>query len=322
MTYQEFLNEWRGASDSIECMTSGSTGKPKRILLPKREVERSARRTIDFFGLGGESILYSCISPDYIGGKMMAVRAELCGGTLKWETPSNTPLRGHDGAVTDLLAVVPSQMRHILDRPELFRSLRHIIIGGSAIPPGLRKRIASSGLDAWETYGMTETASHVALRKVSAEETGFVPLDGITVGLEEDGRLRIDIKGWTTVVTNDIARVHADGSFSIIGRADNVIVTGGKKVHPEELEMLIEREFGFPALVASLPDEKWGEKVILVTEDRGKTPDESILRYCRKEMPPHCVPKQIIHNDICRTASGKKCRDKERIRKAYGNISD
>ena len=116
MTFEQFIDEWKNSERCIEAHTSGSTGLPKMICLDKEFVRASAIRTNSFFGLSSESRLHSCVSPDFIGGKMMAVRAIECGGHLTWETPSNRPLQALNSDETiDLLAIVPSQMVHILD---------------------------------------------------------------------------------------------------------------------------------------------------------------------------------------------------------------
>lgn len=315
MTYPEFIGQWRSGADQIECHTSGSTGKPKSILLPRRQVVASARRTIGFFGLRPDSHLHSCISPDFIGGKMMAVRQMEAGCTLSWETPSNRPLEGYNGPGIDLLAVVPSQMIHILDTLDrgVVAAIRNVIIGGAPIPPGLRRRIAASGLQAWETYGMTETASHIALRRVEDPESPFQTLDGISVSLTSDSRLHIAIEGWQELTTNDVAVITAPGRFEILGRADNVIITGGKKVHPESVEALIESALGIETLVTSEPDDKWGRRVVLVIDNTQhkaiQSDDDAIISELKNMLPPECVPKSIRHEPILKTANGKKKRN-------------
>ncbi len=309
VSYEDFISEWHNTSESIKCTTSGSTGKPKAIWLPKEEMRRSAWRTIRFFGLDSGSHIHSCISPDFIGGKMMAVRSAEAGCRLTWETPSNRPLSEHDGSIIDLLAVVPSQMLHILDNMAGMPPIRSIIIGGSPIAGPLRTRIAQSGLDAWETYGMTETASHIALRKVTEHEEPFKILDGIKIRTDSDDRLIIGIEGWQELVTNDIAHLYGNGKFSIIGRSDNVIISGGKKIHPEQVEETLEREFGTPVMISSRPDDKWGERVIMIIEDKTMQLDDiNIISRCKKTLPKECAPKEIIHGTVPRTANGKKRR--------------
>lgn len=308
-TYEDFLTEWRDGRDFITCRTSGSTGAPKHIRIPKVEVAKSARRTLDFFRLHPGAHLHSCISPEFIGGKMMAVRAEIGGALLSCETPSNRPLDEYSGGAIDLLAVVPSQMIHILDNLGRMPEIRHIIIGGARIEGGLRNRIAASGLDAWETYGMTETASHIALRKVEEPERTFSPLPGIKVWTDETRRLVIEMEGWQRIVTNDIAEINPGGEFRICGRADNVINTGGKKVHPEQVEETLEAVLGHEILITSRPDPKWGERVVMIIDDgRSEADNVKIMQQCRDILPKECLPKEIIHAHVEHTPNGKKKR--------------
>lgn len=311
MTYVEFLNEWRDSRAYIECMTSGSTGTPKVIRLPKSEMSKSALRTIRHFNLDAGSHLHSCISPDYIGGKMMAVRTEIVGASLTWETPSNRPLTNVSNDPIDLLAVVPSQMEHILENLEKMPEIRAIIIGGSPIPSTLRKRIANSGLNAWETYGMTETASHIALRTVSDPPSPFAVLNGIRISADAESRLVIELNGWKKIETNDIVSIIAERQFMVNGRYDNVIISGGVKIHPEQAEEILEARFGVPVLITSRPDSKWGERVIMLIDDKKDySADTLIVSECKKYLPKAWVPKEICHQQLPMTSNGKKQRTK------------
>ncbi|MDE6007209.1 MAG: AMP-binding protein [Muribaculaceae bacterium] len=309
MTYEEFIQEWRGETDNVICHTSGSTGEPQTISLPKRELWKSASRTNRFFNLGDRSHYHSCIAADYIGGKMMAVRSEVSGGILTYETPSNRPLKDYSGGPVDLLAVVPSQMIHILDNEETMPPIRNIIVGGAPIPAGLRKRIAESGLNVWETYGMTETCSHIALRKIDVCTSGFSVLDGIEISKTIDGCLKIRLDGWKEIETHDMVEIAEDGTFEILGRSDSMIITGGKKVNPLTIERALEEEFGCEILVTSEPDEKWGEKIVYLIEDTDlQVNDTAIKEYARREFKEECHPKEIRHMKLPRTANGKKKR--------------
>ncbi|MDE7402891.1 MAG: AMP-binding protein [Muribaculaceae bacterium] len=312
MTYPEFLQSWRSDSRHIACHTSGSTGAPKQILLPKHEMERSARRTLDFLKIKPGSIFYSCISPDYIGGKMQAVRAEISSGNLRWETPSNKPYLNVSEGEIDLLSIVPSQIISIIDRldaGEKLPNLKNILIGGSSIHPSLRTRIARTGLNCFESYGMTETCSHIALRKITEIEEFFTPLPGITVELDSNSRLMINIENWQVIHTNDLAILDDKGNFKILGRFDNVIVTGGKKVSPEQYEEILEAELGFPILFTGEPDEKWTHCVVLTADgDQNNETIDLILNACRRLMPDYAVPKRIRFGKIPLTPNGKKLR--------------
>lgn len=312
MNYREFIEEWNDKSSQIYVRTSGSTGNPKLISLPKCEMIKSAQRTIDFFKLDSCSHFYSCISPDYIGGKMMYVRAAISSGNFSWEEPSNRPLSEYKGKDIDLLAVVPSQMIHILDNIDKMPRIANIIIGGSPINTELRRHISASGLNAYETYGMTETASHIAIRRITDADTYFKPLPGVSVGLTDDSRLSIEIYGWKQVVTNDIAEIRQDGSFKILGRTDNVIITGAKKVHPEMIESILEPILDTDVLITSEPDEKWGHKIIMIINPesnivKNKSISE-IEEICKRTLPAESVPKEIRFKNIPLTANGKKQR--------------
>lgn len=309
MTFEEFIEEWRGEAPYITAHTSGSTGTPKEIRLKKEFVRRSACRTNSFFHIDGNCRLHSCVSPDFIGGKMMAVRAHEAGCRLTWETPSNVPLSGIGKDETiDLLAVVPSQMLHIVENIGSLPHIGAVIIGGSAINPLLREKIAMSGMNAYETYGMTETASHIALRKVEADESMFHTLPGISVSVDETGCLAISFDSGETFTTNDLATVYDGEGFVIDGRSDHVIITGGRKVNPFDVERRIAREIDCPFVISSMPDEKWGSKIVLKIEgnSEGEAADRRLIEKMRTLLHSWEVPKEIIRvAKLERTSNGK-----------------
>ena len=307
MTYEEFFREWDDVSADILCHTSGSTGKPRDILLPKNEMMRSAMRTIRHFNLDRRSHLHSCISPDYIGGKMQGVRAKIMGAEFTYETPSNRPLEHYRGGRIDLLSVVPSQMRYILDHADEMPEIGAILIGGAPIPINTEADILKSKFNVWETYGMTETASHIALRNVKVFFSPFRAFDDIQLSIDSDRRLIINIVGWKRVVTNDVVDIHGN-QFKGIGRYDNVINSGGIKIHPEPIEQIMEGLLRCPVLITSAPDDKWGERVVMVVEDSGLYPDDQIVEICREHLQKKILPKEIRHGKIPRTENGKKRR--------------
>lgn len=310
MTYEEFKSEWLSNSEYIHCLTSGSTGTPANILLPKREMIRSALRTCEFFDISESSHLHSCISPDYIGGKMMMVRSCVSNAQFTFETPSNRPLTGNIENSIDLVSVVPSQMLYILEHHETLSKVKNYLIGGAAIHPEIREKIVQNGLSAFESYGMTETASHIALRKIGKDDSGFIPLPGVTVCLHEDNRLGIIIDGWKEFITNDVAEILPDKSFKILGRADNVINTGGKKVHPEDLEKRIGKYLNIPFFISSRMDIKWGERIVFVTSDYNLS-SQKILDTCHDILAPWEMPKEVIRiNELPLTPNGKIKRSK------------
>lgn len=313
ITYEQLKKDWFYSSESILCHSSGSTGIPKKIYLPKKEMTASALRTCEFFNISASSHLHSCISPNFIGGKMMLVRSIVSGAKFTYETPSNRPLGHIPDDHIDLVSVVPAQMIHILDHPEISDSIGCFLIGGAAIHPKIRKKIIDNGIKAFESYGMTETASHVALREVNGGEEWFKTLPGISVFTHSDNRLGIRIEGWKDFLTNDVAEINSKNSFKILGRADNVINTGGKKVFPERIEQRLKAFLDFSFYISSRQDEKWGESVVLVTTpcEIDITQDESIIEICRATLAPWEVPKEIIRvKNFELTGNGKIKRDK------------
>lgn len=308
MIYPEFIQEWENGREYITAMTSGSTGNPKMIRLGKEFVRQSALRTLDFFGLSEGSILYSCISPDFIGGKMMAVRAMVGGCNLEWETPSNKPFMNcQKNKKIDLAALVPSQMVHVVTHLERIPEIRIFLIGGSAIDKTLSEKINKAGLNAYESYGMTETASHIALRRVG--EDWFEPLEGISVTVDKRGCLEIYLPKCDRIVTNDLAETDRNGKFRILGRIDDVIVTGGKKINPLEVERVLGEFCHIPFMVTGLPDEKWGRRLVMVVEGESRFSIEELKSKCSGELPAWQIPKEIIGVDkLPRTSSGKIIR--------------
>lgn len=278
MRQLEFEKIWHDDSDTVLCHTSGSTGIPKEYELRKEFMRQSARRTNEFFGITNSSRLHTCLDFKYIASMMMTVRADEAKCLLTSEHPSSKPLGeiAKDEEI-DLLSVVPTQMEWILDNEERWDGIKHILIGGSAIPLMMRRRIALSGYDAWETYGMTETASHIALRKVGEDDVPFVALDGITVEINDVNCLVVNMADGSVFTTNDIAIVESPKEFRILGRADNCVISGGIKIMPEDLERRLGPFIAFDYCISSVPDKKWGEKLVLAVEVPDRV-DEDLLK--------------------------------------------
>ncbi len=309
MTYQDFHTEWLNGETYIIAHTSGSTGLPKSISLNKAFVRKSALATNNFFCLDSHSVLHSCISPDFIGGKMMLIRALECGGAFSFETPTNQPLADSRLPEITLLAVVPSQMIYIVENIHVLPKIKNIIIGGSAIPTDLRKKIYESGLNAYETYGMTETASHIALRRVTPDPLlPFKVIGHASVSANANGCLTITYPDGTDIETNDLAVVLNSNEFIITGRIDDRIITGGKKIDPAELEERLKQIVKIPFFLSSVPDSKWGERMVMVVEESVIIPD-GIMTQIRSQFEGYETPKEIlILKEFPKTASGKISR--------------
>lgn len=314
MNFEEFLNEWHNDRDFIIAHTSGSTGHPKEIKLNKKFVEESARRTNAFFKIKENSRLHSCVGADFIGGKMMAVRASISNAAFSYEIPSNHPLKDfHSGDRFDLIAVVPSQVFYILDNLATLPRIENLLIGGSSIHPDLREKIAKSGLNAYESYGMTETASHIALRKITEENNPFTLLPDIKISLDKDNCLKIQFKDGSEIQTNDIAELINEKEFFIKGRRDQVIISGGKKINLIELETKVSDLIPSNFLFTGIPDEKWGEKLILLIEgNKELIPEEKLKEGLKNSVEKWEIPKEILYiKTLPKTPNGKIKRIKD-----------
>ena len=315
MTLEDFLSEWNNDSDRVLVHTSGSTGKPKPMMVEKKRMLNSARITCDFLGLKpGDSALL-CMSLDYIAGKMVVVRSIERHLHLISVSPSGHPLKdinlkdanGKDvnGEIT-FAAMVPMQVYNTLQVPEERERLthvRHLIIGGGAIDASLEKELRSlpGNIAIWSTYGMTETLSHIALRRINGDEASewYQPFDSVKISQTDEGCLVIDapLVCAETLVTNDLVEIEPyiynkvekhdkeekhdkveKLRFRIKGRKDNVICSGGIKIQIEEVEALLKPHLEKPFMIAKKKDEKFGEIAVLLTEDEDLKKVEATIR--------------------------------------------
>ena len=316
MTLEEFLAQWNDTSDVIEVHTSGSTGKPKRLLVEKRRMVNSARITCDFLGLKeGDSALL-CMPLDYIAGKMVVVRSQVSHLHLISVMPSSHPLKDVTQPI-DFAAMVPLQVYSSLQEPaerERLMSIRHLIIGGGAIDDSLESQLQQFPNAVWSTYGMTETLSHIALRRISGENSSlwYSPLEGVDVSLSSDSCLEIYAPQVNPekLHTNDIAELRTlpDGSkeFRILGRKDNVIDSGGIKIQAEEVERLLRPHLSCGFMITKVSDARLGEAVTILIESDDV---DNILAVCKHVLPRHWVPRHIFpESHIPITETGKPAR--------------
>lgn len=291
--------------------TSGSTGEPKPMWVEKRRMEASARMTCDFLGLHEGDTALLCMSLDYIAGKMMVVRSLVRGLRLITVEPSGHPLAGVAGRL-DFAAMVPMQVWNSLqvaEERERLMTIGNLIIGGGAIDERLAYELAGFPNRVWSTYGMTETLSHIALRRLSGPGATewYTPMAGVSLSLTADSCLVIDAPAVHDgrLVTNDIAEMAPDGRFKILGRKDNVICSGGLKIQAEELERLLRAHLREPFIITKRRDEKFGEVVVLLTES-----DVDAARdVCQRVLPKYWQPRAYVHTDrIPLTETGKPAR--------------
>jgi O-succinylbenzoic acid--CoA ligase len=313
MSLEEFLAEWQNDSPYVLVQTSGSTGKPKPMLVEKRRMLASARITCDFLGLHEGQTALLCLPLDYIAGKMMVVRALERGLRLIVVEPTGHPLAAQEEnpLCADFAAMVPMQVYNSLQVPEereCLRQIRQLIIGGGAIDDAMAAELRAFPHAVWSTYGMTETLSHIALRRLSGPEASdyYVPFPSVRVSLSSDDCLVIDAPEVCPepLITNDIAELSPQG-FRILGRRDNVICSGGIKIQIEQVERLLHPHLQEPFLITKCPDAKFGEVVVLLTEG---TVDEA-RQVCARVLPKYNQPKAYLHVDkIPLTETGKPAR--------------
>ena len=311
MDLKEFLAEWHNDSPTVLVHTSGSTGKPKPMWVEKRLMEASARMTCDFLGLREGDTALLCLPLDYIAGKMVVVRSLVRGLRLISVEPCGEPLNTELGRL-DFAAMVPMQVWNSLQVPEQRERLmriRQLIIGGGAIDDALARALVGLPNQVWSTYGMTETLSHIALRRLNGPEASewYTPFEGVGLSLTAEGCLVIDapLVCEERLTTNDMAEIDPQGRFRILGRKDNVVCSGGIKIHIEEVERLLTSNLSAPFLISKRRDEKFGEAVVLLTE--GST--EEARQTCRQVLPKHWCPRFFVHVDhIPLTATGKLAR--------------
>ena len=334
MTLEDFLSEWNNDSDRVLVHTSGSTGKPKPMMVEKKRMLNSARITCDFLGLNpGDSALL-CMSLDYIAGKMVVVRSIERHLHLISVSPSGHPLKDVNEEIT-FAAMVPMQVYNTLQVPEereRLSRIRHLIIGGGAIDAALEQELQSlpGDIAIWSTYGMTETLSHIALRRINGDEASewYQPFDSVHISQTEEGCLVIDAPQVCaeTLVTNDIVEIEPyiynkveKLRFRIKGRKDNVICSGGIKIQIEEVETLLKPHLEKPFMLAKKKDGKFGEIAVLLSEDEDiKKVEATVRRLLSDESEKssdykkykYWIPKEfryVEHLPLTETGKPKRC---------------
>lgn len=310
--FAKFISDWFSDSDYMTARTSGSTGMPKTIQLLKSDMRASARMTNAFFNINSSSTFLLSLSPNYIAGKMMIARWLEAGAEMIEQKPSSNPLQQPLQSRITLSAMVPSQVVNILNDSTSLQQLSKIdnlIIGGAPLDAETEKEIAVTSLKAYATYGMTETLSHVALRKIGTDNAYFA-LNGVTFEQDERECLVINVPHLSVkrLVTNDIVTLLDNTHFIWRGRYDNVINSGGVKIFPEEIEKIIEPYISQRFYIIGTPDTVWGEVCTLVIEGEewSNEKQQNLLSQIKEVLPKHKAPKQIkfLHQFV-ETTSGK-----------------
>lgn len=258
----EFFLDWFDKKDYIEMTTSGTTGLPKLVRLKKQAMIQSALATGDFFGLepGDKALL--CLPTQFIAGKMMLVRSLILGLELDVVSPSLHPLQ-FNTTTYDFVAMVPLQVQNSIDG---LSKVRKLIIGGAKLDSALEEELLPLKTEIYETYGMTETITHIAAKRL--EDSVFSILPNVKISQDDRQCLVIHVATISDepIVTNDLVELVNEQQFKFLGRIDNVINSGGVKLIPEQIEAKLTGKIANRFFVTGLPDTTLGEKLVLVIE--------------------------------------------------------
>lgn len=285
---QDCVAFWLGKHEFLTVTTSGSTSAPKPILLSRSLLHKSATATLTHLDItSGAALLV--IPAKYIGGKMLVFRALAADLELTLIEPkaSLPTLTGK----FSLVSLTPMQAENSLAQLNYFEN---ILLGGAPISASLEEKLQTCPANIYHTYGMTETASHVALRKVNGEKrsTAFSALPEISFSIDARNCLVIHAHNWgiDSLVTNDVVELLDAQRFVWLGRADNVINSGGVKLHPEQIEHALQRQINTPFFVAALPDEVLGQKLVLLVEGAKRHLDFSALAKLQQPREVFFIP--------------------------------
>ena len=297
----DFLLDWFDSKSYIEMQTSGTTGTPKTISVHKQAMVDSALATGDFFDINPGNKALQCLPVKYVAGKMMLVRAMILGLDLEFVAPNSHPMKNNE-INFDFVAMVPLQAQNSLSE---LKNVKKMIVGGAAVSKTLEEQLLKLPTEVFETYGMTETITHIAARRLG--EKAFTVLPNVTISYDERNCLVIHAPRISpeVIITNDIVELINENQFIFLGRMDNIINSGGIKLIPEQIEEKLSGKISQRFFIASKPDAELGEKVILVIEGDIRNFDETLY----EELDKYEKPKEVLFiSKFKETASGKILR--------------
>jgi cobyric acid synthase CobQ len=305
-----FLNEWFDASPVITVHTSGSTGVPKELVVRKDRMMQSARLTCEFLNLQAGDTALLCMNLRYIGAMMMVVRSLVAGLNLVVRPASGHPLSDVEVPLK-FAAMVPLQVYNTLRVPAERKRLEHtdiLIIGGGAVDDSLEAELKTIPIAAYSTYGMTETLSHIALRRLNGEAASkcYYPFPSVELSLSAENTLivKAPLICDDVLQTNDIACLCSDGGFTIAGRKDNVINSGGIKIQAEEMENRLQPFIPVPFAVTAVPDPRLGQALTLLIA--GKPDIKELENKLQAVLETYYRPKHIFITELIpQTENGK-----------------
>jgi o-succinylbenzoate---CoA ligase len=301
----KFFLDWFDDNSYMDLQTSGTTGAPKTIRIEKQAMVNSALATGDYFDLSPGNKVLHCLPVKYIAGKMMFVRGFILGLDMDFVAPSSHPMLKNETKY-DFVAMVPLQAQNSLKE---LSDVKKMIIGGVHMSTKLEKQLTKLKTQVFETYGMTETITHIAAKRVG--EKAFTVLPNVTISYDEKNCLVIHAPKISdeVIVTNDLVELVNENQFVFLGRFDNVINSGGIKLIPEQIENELTLHITNRFFVTGIPDESLGEKLILVIEGEKQIIDETIFGNLDK----YQKPKEIVFVDKFKETENGKVLRKESL---------
>ncbi|MCD8434862.1 AMP-binding protein [Tenacibaculum dicentrarchi] len=318
-----FLTDWFNEKDFVIVQTSGSTGKPKPIKLQKEFMRNSALATGNFFDLKENTTALLCLSVDYIAGKMMLVRALTLGWQLDIVNPVMNPLN-EVNKTYDFSAMVPLQLRNSLTE---LHKVTKLIVGGGVVSSDLLTAIQSKQTNIFATYGMTETITHIAVKKLNnfkshqlVSDANYTILSNVKITTDDRKCLVIEAPKVSEekIITNDVVQLVSNKEFEWLGRFDNVINSGGIKLHPEKIEEKLSKIINTRFFVIGINDDFLGEKLVLIIENSISSEEEKNLKLAVKNLKTLAkfeVPKEIYFIDNFIETDTKKIQRKKTLEK-------
>lgn len=310
-----FILEWLNSETTVLAKTSGSTGEPKRIRLSKQQMLNSAKLTGVFFDFKKGQTALLCLSPNFIAGKMMVVRAFLWQLNLILVEPNGHPMQTLQTNI-DFAAMIPLQVKNSLEEGDKINLIRNLLIGGGAVDLSLENQLQHIATSCYSSYGMTETVSHVAIRRLTGENKSicYQGLGEVIFSVDERGCLCIHAPAILNedLQTNDLVDLKNEREFCWLGRFDNVVNSGGIKLFPEQIEEKIQKVIDYPFFLAGIFDEHLGQKLVLVVEKSGQDSDlrSILLEKTKSLLEKYEQARDVIFiSEFKRTPNGKVQRD-------------
>ena len=283
----DFILDWFDNKSYVEMNTSGTTGTPKLIRVDKQAMVNSAIATGDFFDLKPGDKALHCLPTKFIAGKMMFVRSFILGLDIDFVAPSSHPIL-HNDTKYDFVAMVPLQAQNSLSA---LKNVKKMIIGGAKMSKTLEKGLSKLKTEVYETYGMTETITHIAAKKIGEKAFSILP----NIKIRKDDRNCLVINAFKisndSIVTNDLVELVGENQFVFLGRIDNVINSGGIKLIPEKIEDKLSDKINSRFFVTGKQDAVLGEKLVIVIEGEQQILDDSIFDSLDK----YEKPKEVFY---------------------------